>query len=376
MRHRYHCIYTLLLAFVAFACRDGAGPDGPPDIRNLTWTADTLAYPESFQTSMEEMWASSASDVYVVGHNSRGPGKMYHYNGEEWTDVEVNAARGGNIVGAIDLYGLHGFGPDDIWAVGARFHTDYYIIDSTIVSEHSDSALVIHFDGAAWTRQPTAGGRTLLGIGGTSPTDLWAGGLEGTLYHYDGVAWTRYLLPDTLQVPDFNGFAIDNLYFIDFAGFASNDIYALAYTSAYATNTPFGFRHLFHWDGATWTLEDTYEAGDEEDATFGSSALLVMGDQLYSAGEGLWKRPRGGGQWEQLYPVFGRPVFWGLHGNSPENILAVTVSGTAWHYNGADWYFIPEVETFDFPYFDCWTDGAEAFIVGNDNHRSIVWHGK
>ena len=89
--------------------------------REYTWTMDTLAYPGSFQTSMYDIWGSASCNVYVVGHNDQGAGLMFHFDGRSWTDVKLHIVQGGTISGAIDLGAIHGFGPDDIWAVGNRF---------------------------------------------------------------------------------------------------------------------------------------------------------------------------------------------------------------------------------------------------------------
>ena len=96
--------FTLL--FLSMCCKDE--PTKPPDDTTkdpltYTWTIDTLAYPGSMQTTMRDIWASSPTDVYVVGHNDQNRGLMYHYDGKSWSDVKLAASQGGQILGAMDL---------------------------------------------------------------------------------------------------------------------------------------------------------------------------------------------------------------------------------------------------------------------------------
>ncbi|MGH2567772.1 MAG: hypothetical protein ACRDGA_05490, partial [Bacteroidota bacterium] len=112
---------SLFVAFVflQFSCTD-YGIEPIKDPRSYTWTIDTLAYPGSFQTAMRDIWGSSPTNVYVVGHNSDGFGKMFHFDGQEWKPVGLNPIEGGTIEGPIDLSAIHGFSRDNIWVVGQR----------------------------------------------------------------------------------------------------------------------------------------------------------------------------------------------------------------------------------------------------------------
>ncbi|MBI2428746.1 MAG: hypothetical protein HYV29_08130, partial [Ignavibacteriales bacterium] len=108
-------------------CKDEpVKPEIIKDPRTYTWTLDTLAYPGSFQTSMMDMWGSSPTDVYVVGHNeSPGPGTMYHFDGSKWSTTKFHSAEGGPISGALSLTSVYGFSKDDIWVVGERFYDNF-----------------------------------------------------------------------------------------------------------------------------------------------------------------------------------------------------------------------------------------------------------
>ncbi len=72
-----------------------------------------------------------------------------------------------------DLRGVHGFGANDVWAVG-------------------DDATVVHYDGNAWTRVATPFDTVsmkprLFAVWGSSPKDVWIGG-NGVMLHFVGNA--------------------------------------------------------------------------------------------------------------------------------------------------------------------------------------------
>jgi len=72
-----------------------------------------------------------------------------------------------------DLRGVHGFGPNDVWAVG-------------------DDATVVHFDGKVWSKVATPLDAVnvkprLFSVWGSSPRDVWIGG-NGVMLHFEGDA--------------------------------------------------------------------------------------------------------------------------------------------------------------------------------------------
>ncbi|MEZ4405750.1 MAG: hypothetical protein R3A52_04525 [Polyangiales bacterium] len=80
------------------------------------------------------------------------------------------------------LHWIYGFGRDDLTAVG-------------------DAGAVLHWDGRAWTRQATPTDAPLWGVWGAAPNDLWAVGGAGdanappVMLHWDGAAWAAAEFP-------------------------------------------------------------------------------------------------------------------------------------------------------------------------------------
>jgi hypothetical protein len=47
-----------------------------------------------------------------------------------------------------------------------------------------------------------------------------------------------------------------------------------------------------------------------------------------------------------------------------------------YHYDGSDWRKINLPVSDEVAFYDIWTDGREAFIVGHDGNRTFIAHGK
>ncbi len=229
------------ILFTESGCRrNPVAPTPPKDPCTYTWTIDTLSYLGSAQTIMQSIWGSSPKDVYVVGHNDTGDGKMYHFDGKTWTPVTLYFPdRWGNA--AIDLGDIYGFAPNDIWAVGQRV-----LSNPNPPPNFLDSSLVIHFDGIQWNEVMLPRKRLLNRVGGSSPNDIWMGGINGTLYHYDG----SKVKPDSVpfQIPS-NAEPFYN--FISFSGSSTEGRYALL-------STPGGSYLLFSHQSGTWAVTDSF----------------------------------------------------------------------------------------------------------------------
>jgi len=130
-------ICTALILFQA-GCKNNPIDSPIKNPREYTWTIDTLAYPGSYQTLMYAIWGSSASNIYVVGHNDQTLGSMWRYDGKRWSSVKLSILEGGPIAGSFDLAALTGFAADNIFAVGYR--------DFGGSTAFLDSSLTVHFD--------------------------------------------------------------------------------------------------------------------------------------------------------------------------------------------------------------------------------------
>ncbi len=352
-------VLTALL--LQLACKDN--PVEPPrkDPRTYTWTIDTLAYPGSFQTAMRDIWGSSPTDVYVVGHNDRGFGKMFHFDGKSWSAVDqYHPDERGNA--AISLSAIFGFSANNIYAVGKRIYDNPKPPPNFL-----DSSLIIRFDGRQWREVNIERGRALWSISASAPNDIWTCGTGGTLYHFDGSAWRKDSVAVT--VPTDETFLLWDIK-------AKNSLEVYMIGNRHNNSIPRTTRYFFSRRQGQWSVADSFvlQPGQYE-TKFGQNALWISPEgTLYSLGPHI--RRWTGSSWIIIYETF--DALRKMAGTSDRNIFAVGDFGHILHYNGNDWYEFKEFRNPNVVYSSVWTDGKEVFVVGfmSDGSKTLILHGK
>jgi hypothetical protein len=353
-------VSSILLAALIFAimtrsgCTGATEPQPARDLRSLTWTIDAVVGELDLQVSFFDIWGSSSKSVFVVG-NSSGPytKKIFHYDGLQWNEVQQTWKFGSSSVG-FDFDAITGFAENDIWIVGQR---SYYNFSPP--PNFFDSSLVVHFDGTSW--QEIVGypkRRMLTAIGGSSPRNLWFGGVNGTLYHYDGSVVSRDSLPMKIA-PDSSPFS----FFLSIEGNSEENTYAIVVV-------PFGYPalllvYLFKHEASGWILADQAASGFTD-------LWMSPSGNLYAC-DG-WVYVRKGGAWQKTATA--SLGAYKMAGVSENNLIAVGSQGKAFHYNGVDWYQYADLVSTSIDFRGAWTDGNEVFIIGNDGWRSYIYHGK
>jgi len=167
------------------------------------------------------------------------------------------------------LYATAALGPSDVWAVGS-----YY--DGV-----SDSALAQHWNGAQWnTSAMPAVGRAayLTAVAALSAADVWsvgwwtdnAGATHTLALHWDGAAWHVVATPSPGSIANYLA-AVTTL--------SPGDVWAVGYqvTSAAVYQTL-----ALHWNGTSWSLVPTPNAGAQDNLLEGVSASSA--DDVWAAG--------------------------------------------------------------------------------------------
>jgi hypothetical protein len=132
--------------------------------------------------------AISASDVWAIGFTfSNEPVTIAeHWNGHAWKIVRTPN-------GTNALYGMYAVSPNDVWAVGGKYSA----------STSSYVTVIEQWNGNSWkvVASPNPGGKSspdiLLGVSGTSATNIWAVGVKdyqgsaqsALIEHWDGHQW-------------------------------------------------------------------------------------------------------------------------------------------------------------------------------------------
>jgi hypothetical protein len=112
----------------------------------------------------------AANDVYAVGTD----GGMAHYDGTAWSIIDVGTT--------IDLWGIFGRSPTDIWIVGG----DPFDVNGT--------PLILRYDGTTFTpfeidsADNPQQARALFKVWGIGDA-LFAVGQKGLIVRFDGTAW-------------------------------------------------------------------------------------------------------------------------------------------------------------------------------------------
>lgn len=195
------------------------------------------------------LWGSAENDIWAVGRSSSISG-IWRWNGASWSKQSNFLAHGiwgldaehvwafndaaivrwdgvaWSVVESMpdegrSLYGLWGSAPNDLWAVGEIF-------DISTPSRHR--GLVLHWDGARWNHAPVPAGPGLRAVWGAGANDVWAVG--GVVLHWDGLAWARVEgVAGTSTLNGIWGTSAANVWIMSDAG------------------------TLLRWDGARWQQE-------------------------------------------------------------------------------------------------------------------------
>ena len=231
---------------------DGVWGFGPDHV--LAVGSEVLRYDGSRWTReeappgvMRAIWAASPSDVFVAS----GKGTVVHHDGTAWSDQPTGSA--------LPLNAIWGSGPDDVFAVG-------------------NVGRIVHYDGSSWSTQPSGTGAFLESVWVAAPDDAWAGGDDGVLLHYDGAAWSSVEVPTDGVIGtlwgsgprDVYAISSEDLLHFDGTRWAAVSDAPEAMLDAASIGPTALFGHgprdidftgakgaLFHFDGVTWTPQDT-----------------------------------------------------------------------------------------------------------------------
>ncbi|MGB0715407.1 MAG: WD40/YVTN/BNR-like repeat-containing protein [Phycisphaerae bacterium] len=151
---------------------DGNDNDGDPDgAGTITWSEPYDATDDGF---LSAAWGTGPDNVYIVG-GQPDSGVILHFDGTDYAretipDVPI-------------LIWAFGFGEDEIYAVG-------------------EQGAVLLFDGTAWTELDSGTDIDLFGVWGSSPDDIWmVGGEAGfgspVILRYDGTTFENVPVPET-----------------------------------------------------------------------------------------------------------------------------------------------------------------------------------
>jgi hypothetical protein len=306
-------IQVALSPLIFSACNDSTAP-GP----GLAWSI----VPSGTVKELDGVWGTSASNVWAVGDET-----ILHYDGATWSTVA-----GGSALFGIWLFGIWGSSASDIWAVGYQaggtpviFHYDganWSSVPSpstelqyTSVSGSSASdvwaagprGFISHYDGTSWSNVPTGANQVLFAVWASSPSDVWAVGIDGT-FHYNGTSWA----PVTNLSGEFMGLS----------GTSQSDVWAV------------GRGGPSHYDGTSWSGA-TQESAFPEIAigVWASSRTAAWAVGVNIVGSGFVSKIAhyNGTTWSDVAIGKSSAILVGVWGSSATDVWVVGDGGTILH---------------------------------------------
>ncbi|MFN7131552.1 MAG: Ig-like domain-containing protein [Myxococcales bacterium] len=125
------------------------------------------------------VWGAGASEIYAVGE----AGLLMQWDGTRWLQL-----REGELANIADLTAFAG---PSLFAAGSECANASCSVQRGVVLQRDPTG--------AWTRMPGTFSVPLAGIGGKSPSELWAVGRSGFAYRYNGTSWSTVFASTNLN---------------------------------------------------------------------------------------------------------------------------------------------------------------------------------
>lgn len=215
--------------------------------------------------------------LWAVGEG----GRVLRYDGAAWDETVTDPT--------LTLFGVWGATEDEVWAVGGS-------------ATARMTGAMFRWDGAAWSEvvlpPEAADVDAVYKVWGSAADDVWACGTGGVVLHFDGAAWTRVDV------------GTDQL-LLTVAGSGRDNVVAVG---------GFGNARVVRFDGAAWTDESPDFVADMNGVSVRGDAAVMVGrtGAVYRRGaDGLWvEDPRGRPEYDDLHAAWIDPdgAVWAVGG--------------------------------------------------------------
>ncbi len=311
----------------------------------MTWTVDTLAYPQSVQTLMSQICAFSKNNIYLVGWSGLVGGEMYRYDGQKWQNVDISPQIGGHRVNR-----LLGLSPTNIWGVGYQGEND----------------LIVNYDGIRWKKESITTKGELYRVDGDSPNNIYALGSNSTIYYYNGIKWSYEKIRPNIPI---------NIEF----GWESVAVYKGTVLLVGDTRTANHAKaYMYQGKFNNWVLVDSLDRKYLENEKWGT-LVFEKGENGKLFSWGNYFHEFTGEGWKRIPQPHIKNAGQGFYVYS-DNYMISLARGVD-YFDGKIWQSLPRFENLNNLLFqDAWSSGDELFIIANDfntwPNRTIVFHGK
>jgi len=314
----------------------------------VKWSAVETPKP-SESSHLSAVTALSSNDVWSVGsvgisglRTSSSP-LIMHWDGKQWSAVEVPSAAGRGVLTAIAAQSAN-----DIWAVGWSSKL-----------ESGSSPLIIHWDGQHWSVRANdeLPRSRLWSVTTVSANDVWAVGeatqpdkTSGIVMRWNGTVWRE------IPIPDLQSAGADQLLHA-IAASPSGDIWAVGRGSTSTGASPLVLRYgklpcptktpsivapPGLECGPRWTVSSSPDL-IASDNSFKSVAAIAP-DNVWAVGKTAWNGALAmrwnGRQWNVVPTPDKVRALWAVAGVASNDVWAVG-DGEALHWDGTKWNIVP-----------------------------------
>ncbi|MFC1639220.1 WD40/YVTN/BNR-like repeat-containing protein [Gemmatimonadota bacterium] len=209
---------------------------------------------------------------------------------------------------------------------------------------------ILHYDGSSWAMMTSGTTEDLWGVTGTSPIDVYAVGNNGTILYYNGTDWAAqpsgtsnalvgiwgtsptdiFAVGSSFEILHYNGTAWTS----QPSGMSGTawltSVWGTSATNVYAVG---GGGTILHYNGTQWVQQSSGTSGSDDNLSgiWGTSATNV-----YAVGQGGMILHYNGTEWTEQ-PSGTTSMLRGVWGRSEIDVFAMGDAGTILHYDGTSW---------------------------------------
>ena len=308
---------------------------------DFVWTADTIAYPNEFQTIMYSIWGNSPTNLYMVGHCTASKGVMWHYDGNSWQPVNLfkDIAQS-----SITLYAITGSSGYNMWAVGSRnigFENDQLIAKS----------LIIRFDGFNWNEITNSGTSPLRNIWMENESSYWIGGYTNPINILNN---SEHIYKVRDSFPYLEGYHLAGI------GKINDEYVAIAerWTDNGHTQVVYDYRKKEDQDN--FVCRDSFVVNSSNwNYKWGEYGLLTVNNKLFSYGsDGVFEWTVN--KWQKKKET-GFNIY-GMFALNDKEIFAYGDNSLIYFFDGTNWQQINSLQTPGIVYWAVWSNGKDVFV--------------
>ena len=309
---------------------------------DISW--EMYSFGEGSYSILFDVWICSETSVWAVGRintsDSVGFYNVARWNGRKWNlDVIRFIFQGQQL--AEPLRAIYAFGENDLWVGGA---------------------IPYHWDGNRWISYTVAGtfGGNINKIFGTSSSDLYIVGTNGSISHFDGSKWSWVPSGTTLDIQDIWGAEnprTGEWEILATAGnhYISNERKILSIKETTVTSVPDS--------GIHWAL---------------SSVWFMPGRQYWVAGSGMWEKDHSlnSSVWKGGPNQITNFTTNRIRGLNTNDLFICGDYGDLRHFNGMSWRNYGEIVGLQNGlYRSVAMTESSIFVVGDNYDRAIIARG-